>query len=242
MYQSFAKSLVASALCMSSLVASAQDAAVPKHLQLARDFVTNTKQENNSYSNRNIYTRMPGDLFASEYVVATDCGGFVEDMFRRTKSGVLEQLKTKKFKTRFSIFDWHPSIEKEEAFTRIRKVPDIQPGDVAVFYRTNAQSRAFEEVFIRVGMPYKVVGGVRFYERREIRDAIAYLRAIAKDPAFATGSVWTRMLDSFAIDLVADHIESETMLLELLDMHLDFGQGYLFGEPRIARAETTALH
>ena len=50
---------------------------------------------------------------------------------------------------------------------------------MAVFYRTNAQSRAFEEVFIRVGMPYKVVGGVRFYERREIRDAIAYLRAIA---------------------------------------------------------------
>jgi len=52
-------------------------------------------------------------------------------------------------------------------------------GDVAVFYRTNAQSRAFEEVFIRVGLPYRVVGGVRFYERREIRDAIAYLRAIA---------------------------------------------------------------
>ncbi len=52
-------------------------------------------------------------------------------------------------------------------------------GDTAVFYRTNAQSRAFEEVFIRVGLPYKVVGGVRFYERREVRDAIAYLRAIA---------------------------------------------------------------
>ncbi len=51
--------------------------------------------------------------------------------------------------------------------------------DVAVFYRTNAQSRAFEEVFIRVGLPYRVVGGVRFYERREIRDALAYLRAIA---------------------------------------------------------------
>ena len=51
--------------------------------------------------------------------------------------------------------------------------------DVAVFYRTNAQSRAFEETFIRIGLPYKVVGGVRFYERREIRDAIGYLRAIA---------------------------------------------------------------
>ena len=48
-----------------------------------------------------------------------------------------------------------------------------------MFYRTNAQSRVFEEVFIRVGLPYKVVGGVRFYERVEIRDALAYLRALA---------------------------------------------------------------
>ncbi len=54
-----------------------------------------------------------------------------------------------------------------------------RPADVAVFYRTNAQSRVFEEVFIRVGLPYRVVGGVRFYERREVRDALAYLRAVA---------------------------------------------------------------
>ncbi len=53
-----------------------------------------------------------------------------------------------------------------------------RPGDVAVFYRTNAQSRVFEEVFIRHGMPYRVVGGVRFYERREVRDALAYLRML----------------------------------------------------------------
>ena len=52
-------------------------------------------------------------------------------------------------------------------------------GDIAVFYRTNAQSRVFEEVFIRVGLPYKVVGGVRFYERREVRDVLAYLRVLA---------------------------------------------------------------
>lgn len=51
--------------------------------------------------------------------------------------------------------------------------------DMAVFYRTNAQSRAFEEVFIRLGLPYRVVGGVRFYERREVRDALSYLRAIS---------------------------------------------------------------
>ncbi|MDD2818416.1 MAG: DNA helicase PcrA [Candidatus Nanopelagicales bacterium] len=55
----------------------------------------------------------------------------------------------------------------------------VKPSDVAVFYRTNAQSRSVEDVFIRVGMPYKVVGGVRFYERKEVKDAIAYLRALA---------------------------------------------------------------
>ncbi len=55
----------------------------------------------------------------------------------------------------------------------------IAPKDVAVFYRTNAMSRAVEEVFVRVGLPYKVVGGTRFYERREVKDALAYLRVIA---------------------------------------------------------------
>jgi DNA helicase-2/ATP-dependent DNA helicase PcrA len=55
----------------------------------------------------------------------------------------------------------------------------VNPCDIAVFYRTNAQSRVFEEVFIRVGLPYRVVGGVRFYERKEVRDALAYLRVLA---------------------------------------------------------------
>ena len=55
----------------------------------------------------------------------------------------------------------------------------VRPGDVAVFYRTNAASRVFEEIFIRTGLPYKVVGGVRFYERKEVRDLLAYLRVLA---------------------------------------------------------------
>ncbi|GAB2695954.1 DNA helicase PcrA [Thalassiella azotivora] len=55
----------------------------------------------------------------------------------------------------------------------------VRYGDVAVFYRTNAQSRALEEVLVRVGLPYKVVGGTRFYERREVKDALAYLRVLA---------------------------------------------------------------
>ena len=66
-----------------------------------------------------------------------------------------------------------------EEIDRLTDAGAVKPSGVAVFYRTNAQSRAFEEVFIRVGMPYRVVGGVRFYERREIRDAISYLRGIA---------------------------------------------------------------
>lgn len=53
-----------------------------------------------------------------------------------------------------------------------------QPSDIAVFYRTNGQSRAIEEIFIRLGLPYKVVGGLRFYERREVRDALGYLRVL----------------------------------------------------------------
>jgi ATP-dependent DNA helicase UvrD/PcrA len=56
------------------------------------------------------------------------------------------------------------------------------PRDVAVFYRTNAQSRALEDVLVREGVPYQVVGGVRFYERAEIKDAIAYL-AVISNPA-----------------------------------------------------------
>ncbi|WP_405999048.1 DNA helicase PcrA [Streptomyces sp. NBC_00829] len=62
---------------------------------------------------------------------------------------------------------------------RLTDAGDAKAGDVAIFYRTNAQSRVFEEIFIRVGLPYKVVGGVRFYERKEVRDVLAYLRVLA---------------------------------------------------------------
>ncbi|MEY3257207.1 MAG: helicase / ATP-dependent helicase PcrA [Actinomycetota bacterium] len=61
---------------------------------------------------------------------------------------------------------------------RLRDLEKSKPGDTAIFYRTNAQSRVFEEVFMRIGIPYKVVGGVRFYERKEIKDLLAYLRVV----------------------------------------------------------------
>jgi len=68
-----------------------------------------------------------------------------------------------------------------EEIDRLSDAKETTYGGVAVFYRTNAQSRVFEEVFVRVGLPYRVVGGVRFYERKEVRDALAYLRALANE-------------------------------------------------------------
>ena len=61
---------------------------------------------------------------------------------------------------------------------RLRDSGESKPGDTAIFYRTNAQSRIFEETFLRSAIPYKVVGGVRFYERKEVKDFLGYLRVL----------------------------------------------------------------
>lgn len=73
------------------------------------------------------------------------------------------------------------SAEGDAIIRRIKSMVDAgrrRYNDYAVLYRTNAQSRAIEEMFVRFGMPYRVVGGVRFYDRKEIKDVIAYLRLI----------------------------------------------------------------
>ncbi|MFV0252462.1 MAG: DNA helicase PcrA [Beutenbergiaceae bacterium] len=89
----------------------------------------------------------------------------------------------------------------------------IKPADVAIFYRTNAQSRALEEVLVRAGLPYKVVGGTRFYERREIKDAIAYLRAIVNpDDAVSVRRILNvpkRGLGDRSEAMIAAHAERE---------------------------------
>jgi DNA helicase II / ATP-dependent DNA helicase PcrA len=63
--------------------------------------------------------------------------------------------------------------------SRLHRDDGYRWGDVAVFYRTNAQSRAIEEELVRLDVPYKVVGGARFYDRREVKDMLAYLHAVA---------------------------------------------------------------
>ena len=74
--------------------------------------------------------------------------------------------------------------EQEEAQFVVKEIErlvdagEAKLGDCAVMYRTNAQSRVIEEAFVRYGLPYKLVAGTRFYERREIKDVIGYLRLI----------------------------------------------------------------
>jgi DNA helicase-2/ATP-dependent DNA helicase PcrA len=80
---------------------------------------------------------------------------------------------------------YHAEDEHDEAsfvvheIDRLVDVEQMRYGDVAVFYRTNAQSRVVEEAFVRAGVPYRIVGGTKFYDRREIKDALGYLRALA---------------------------------------------------------------
>ena len=83
-----------------------------------------------------------------------------------------------------AIVRYHADDESDEAqwvahqASKLHDGGTYRWGDMAVFYRTNAQSRVLEEYLMRVGIPYKVVGGTRFYDRREIKDAVAYLRAV----------------------------------------------------------------
>ena len=82
------------------------------------------------------------------------------------------------------IVRYHAEDEGDEArwvgstMRQLQRDDGINWREMAVLYRTNAQSRVIEEAFMRLGVPYKVVGGTRFYDRREVKDAMAYLRAV----------------------------------------------------------------
>ena len=92
---------------------------------------------------------------------------------------------------------------------RLKDLGKSNPGDSAIFYRTNAQSRVFEEVFLRVGIPYKVVGGVRFYERKEVKDFLSYLRVVVnpEDEVSMRRIINTpkRGIGDRALDQIAEH-------------------------------------
>jgi DNA helicase-2/ATP-dependent DNA helicase PcrA len=103
---------------------------------------------------------------------------------------------------------------------RLREEEGYRYRDVAVFYRTNAMSRVVEDIFVRVGMPYKVVGGVRFYQRREIKDVLGYLRLLLNPqdvisfrrvvnmPKRGIGDATVAALESFASTEGIDMLEA----------------------------------
>ena len=114
------------------------------------------------------------------------------------------------------IVRYHAEDEGDEArwvartLTELHDTEGYRWGDMAIFYRTNAQSRVVEEALMRAGTPYKVVGGTRFYDRREIRDALSYLRAVVNPadevsvkrvlnvPKRGVGDTTVARLDTFA--------------------------------------------
>ena len=83
-----------------------------------------------------------------------------------------------------AIARYHADDEGDESqwvaheISRLHDEGEARWGDIAVFYRTNAQSRVIEDQLIRQGIPYKVIGGTRFYDRREVKDALAYVKAV----------------------------------------------------------------
>ena len=103
-----------------------------------------------------------------------------------------------------------PTPALERAMVERARSGDVRYQDFVVLYRTNAQSRAIEEVFLRTSIPYMIIGGVKFYERREVKDLLAYLRALAHPedalaikriiniPARSLGEKSVAVLESFA--------------------------------------------
>ncbi|MBN8280612.1 MAG: DNA helicase II, partial [Gammaproteobacteria bacterium] len=112
--------------------------------------------------------------------------------------------------------------ERDEAEFVVGRIQDwVRQGnsrsEVAVLYRSNAQSRVFEEVLLRAGLPYRVYGGQRFFERAEIKDALAYLRLIANrddDPSFErVVNVPTRGIGTRSVDVVRDYARANGLSL-----------------------------
>ena len=103
---------------------------------------------------------------------------------------------------------------------RLRETEGFRYRDVAIFYRTNAQSRVIEDVMMRVGMPYRVFGGVRFYQRKEIKDILAYLRLltnpqdvisfrrVVNTPKRGIGDATVAAVEGFARDMGIDVVEA----------------------------------
>ncbi|WP_084105018.1 UvrD-helicase domain-containing protein [Demequina sp. NBRC 110056] len=113
-------------------------------------------------------------LSAANAVISNNDGRLPKNLW--TDSGAGEKIR-----------GYAGETEQEEAkfvadeIARLMREDEVAPADVAIMYRANAQSRVIEERFMRADIPYKVVGGTRFYERKEIKDMLAYLAAVVNE-------------------------------------------------------------
>ncbi len=145
---------------------------------------------------------------------------------------------------KINVFEYQDGREEAEAIMReisdLRVLDNRPYTDFAILYRTNAQSRIFEEAALKYGIPYQIVGGVKFYARREIKDVLAYLRVVANSsdtvsllriinvPARKIGKVTIQRLESFAQEKGMD-------LFSVLN-HVEFAEGIA---PRAKEALTS---
>ena len=167
--------------------------------------VTTVVLDQNYRSTQNI-------LDAANAVIANNAGRKPKHLW--TDQGAGEQ-----------IVRYHAEDEGDEVTWVARRLRDLHEGgrdwrEMAVFYRTNAMSRVMEEALMRFGVPYKVVGGTRFYDRREIKDAMAYLKAIVNPadevsikrvlnvPKRGVGDASIARLDAFAASEGITFLES----------------------------------
>ena len=143
--------------------------------------------------------------------------------------------------------------EHEEAFfvaeeiERLRDAEGYRFRDIAIFYRTNAQSRVIEDVLMRVGTPYKVFGGVRFYQRKEIKDVLGYLRLlinpqdvisfrrVVNTPKRGIGDATVAALESFARTEGIDVVEAARRVDEIAVLQ-SRGKGAVAGFNQIMEA------
>ena len=138
---------------------------------------------------------------------------------------VIRHNKTRKVKTLWTTKPAGESVvvqelpsEMEEAGWVVRRIKGLLDQgrslrETAIFYRTNAQSRSFEEALRRAGLPYVIVGAMRFYERKEVKDALAYARLIL-NPADSTSlqriiNVPSRGIGKTSLDRIASFAEAQ---------------------------------
>lgn len=156
-------------------------------------------------------------LDAANYIIKKNSSHPILSLWTEKSKG--EKIKVHRAKNGFAESDF--VVDEIKRLTSHLGGVSYELNDIAILYRTNAQSRVFEEALLHAGIPYTLVGGVRFYERTEIKDAISYLRIIAnpKDEISLNRikKLGVKRTEAFKKYLESNKNVSEKTTLEILD-------------------------